>query len=377
MSIKENAKGVAATTPKATPNKARSNILMQDNNSTLRFLTAQSINVSSNFAYINWQELKGKIKTPLDLGSLTADQAKNKAPIVAANDAPNKQKETVLLHDNFTMLRLDLDETKLDIDSINDTLESIGFESFIIYATTRHQQQGLGNRYRVFIELAKSVCFAQWSILETYLCYVFEADDCSSRVQQIMYLPVRFKGDTYEHKITDGKAFAVDDSKLLTDAQAFADEQKKEQEKAKKSVPVKPSYKQPLIGTQVSIIDTINQAYSNWDSLLMDYGYIRQGRAYLPPESTTNKAGAYILTSNTDGRERYYSHHTSDPCATGKAIDQFDFITIRNYSGDSKEAIKDMAIKLFPKIDRHNKKEYAINKKNEQAKSVFANVEGV
>jgi hypothetical protein len=106
----------------------------------LKFLTAKSHNVTSSFTYIDWPTLQEKVKTPSDLGSITAQQAKDKSPILAANDAPNKQKNTVLLHDNFTMLRLDLDDTALDIDSISDTLYNTGLESFIIHATACHSK---------------------------------------------------------------------------------------------------------------------------------------------------------------------------------------------------------------------------------------------
>ena len=163
----------------------------------LRFLTAKSHNVKNNFKYIDWQELIAKVESPLDLGGVTPETAKSKSEIIAATDAIDKTKENILAHDNFTMLRLDLDETKLDIDGIQDALTNMGIASFIIHTTSSHQQQGNGNRYRVYIELAASLSYEVWATLETYLSYVFIADDCASRPQQIMYLPVRYKCDNY------------------------------------------------------------------------------------------------------------------------------------------------------------------------------------
>lgn len=339
----------------------------------LTFLTAKSHNVKSNFTYIDWLTLQKKIKHPNDLGSITAQQAKDKSAILAATDAPNKQKETVLLHDNFTLLRLDLDDTKLDIDSINDTLSNMGLSSYIIHTTASHLQGDKGNRYRVYIELAVALCLNDWAALESYLSYMFMADDCASRPQQIMYLPVRFKNDNYEFIVKEGKAFIAQNSTLLNDAQAFISEQLTHKETAIKTVITKPCFQEKLIGNQVSIIGAINQHYE-WESLLLSYSYIRQGQAFLPPEATSNKAGVYILTSNTDGKQRYYSHHESDPCATGQCIDQFDFIVIRSYGGNSGQAIKEIAQAHFSLIDKHNKKEWAINKQNEKAKSLFNKV---
>jgi hypothetical protein len=336
----------------------------------LRFLTAKSHNVKANFTYIDWQTLQERIKNPNDLGSVTPQQAKEKSAIIAATDAPNKQKETVLIHDSFTLLRLDLDDTKLDIDSISDTLEGLGFTSYIIHTTASHLQGDNGNRYRIYIQLAVALHYGDWSALESYLSYIFMADDCASRPQQIMYLPVRFKGDNYEHVIVNGDAFIAQNSELLKDAKAFLEEQNLQKETANKSVDAKPSFNEKLVGNQVSIIDAINKHYE-WENLLVSYGYLRQGAAFLPPEASSTKAGVYILTSNTDGKERYYSHHESDPCATGQCIDKFDFIVIRSYSGNATQAIKDIAQTHFSAIDRHNKKEWAINKQNEKAKSLF------
>jgi hypothetical protein len=238
------------------------------------------------------------------------------------------------------------------------------------HATASHLQDDHGNRFRVYIELAAALDYGDWAALESYLSYVFRADDCASRPQQIMYLPVRFKNDNYDSLVKDGKAFNAHNSELLRDAKIFISEQFVQKEAAIKTAITKPCFQENLIGKQVSIITTINEHYE-WESLLLTYDYIRQGSAYLPPEATSKKAGAYILTSSTDGKQRYYSHHESDPCATGKAIDQFDFIVIRSYHGNSEQAIKEIAQKYFSTIDSHNKKEWTINKQNEKAKSLF------
>jgi len=325
----------------------------------LKFLTGKSHSVKSNFKYIDWQELITKIESPKDLGGVTPETAKSKSEIIAATDAIDKTKANVLAHDNFTMLRLDLDETKLDLDGINDALNNMGIASFIIHTTASHQQNDNGNRYRVYIELAASVCYSTWAPFETYLSYVFIADDCATRPQQVMYLPDRYKGDSYRYHIADGEPLNVEGSKILASANAFEQEQLKDQETALSNMPAKLKFNENLVGNQVSIIDAINQSY-DWDSLLLSYGCKRQGKAYLPPESTSKTAGSYILTSKIDGRGRYYSHHTSDPCASEHCIDKFDFICIRDFGGDRKRALKIIAETHFKDLDRHNKKEWAI-----------------
>ena len=307
------------------------------------------------------------------MGGVTPETAKSKSEIIAATDAIDKTKDNILAHDNFTMLRLDLDETKLDVDGLEDALINLGITSFIIHTTASHQQNDNGNRYRVYIELADSLSYSTWATLETYLSYVFMADDCATRPQQIMYLPVRFKGDNYQYHVAQGEPLKVEVSELLGLANAFKQEQLSNEEAARNDQSIKSTYNENLVGSQVSIIDAINQSY-DWESLLMSYGYKRQGIAYLPPESTSKKAGAYILTSQADGKQRYYSHHESDPCATGKCLDITDFINIRSYCGDAKQAIRTIAEVHFPKLDKHNKKEWATKQRNSKTKALFAKV---
>ena len=335
----------------------------------LNFLHAKSHNVTADFTHINWHELKLKVKSPLDLGALTPKEAKARSAVIAATDAPNKTKESILLHDNFTLLRLDLDDSNLELATIADMLESMCIESYLIHTTASHQQQTTTNRYRVYIELAASVTYEVWAVMESYLSYVFMADDCAKRPQQIMYLPVRLKGDSYQFKIAEGGGLDIESSQLYKDALLFETEQKQQLEQAT-SLPIKPTYQTQLIGNQVSIIDAVNSAYV-WHELLLSYGYKAQGKAYLPPESTSKQAGAYILTSHTDGKERYYSHHENDPCANGLCIDKFDFMVIRSYQGDYKRALKQIAETYFPDLHKHNLKEYKINKQNQRSQTLF------
>ncbi|TWX73153.1 hypothetical protein [Colwellia sp. C1TZA3] len=332
----------------------------------MKYLHAKSHHVTDSFDYITWQEVVKLIEEPPKLGNVKPTTAKLKSAVIAANDAPNKTKDTVLLHNNFTMLRADLDKTKLDISSLKNTLNNMGFDSHIIYTTSNHLQGDNGNRFRIFIELAYSIDFELWSTLTTYFSYVLSADDCASRPQQIMYLPCRFKGDNYNFSIASGKAYSPDGSKFLDDAIEFKRQQQVELE-AKQQLnkgQFKPQFTQQLIGKQVSIVDAVNN-YFDWDSILNQYGYIKQGKAWLPPEAKSNRAGVYLLTGN-DGKERYYSHHENDPCASNRPIDKFDFITIRDYKNDSKVAVKELAKLYFKNIDEHNKNEWRTHLVNEQ-----------
>jgi hypothetical protein len=336
----------------------------------MKYLTAKSHRVTASFNYINWQDLVHKIKNPPNFGRTSSNDVKKRSAIIAATDAPNKTKETVLKHDRFTLLRLDLDETKLSVEAVTGKLKATGIDSFIIHTTASHRQGNGCNRYRVYIELASVVVYSTWATIQTYLNCIFSADDCSSRPQQIMYLPARFVDDSYEYFIGEGQALEIHDSPLLANALVLKRKQQEQAISVSNILPIKPLYQEKLVGAQVSIINATNEHY-DWDNLLIAYGYKHQGKAYLPPESTSSIAGVYILTSNTDGRQRYYSHHANDPCATGFCLDKFDFIAIRDFNGDAKLAIKILAKTYFPKLDKHNKKEWSVCRHNAQLSSSF------
>jgi hypothetical protein len=320
----------------------------------MNYLLIDHMQQTSGFTFIGWAQLNQLVSNPPSIQAVNAQEAKKQSKAITASDCPSKRLEAMTDHDRFTLLRLDLDDTEHTFDSVQQVMNALGIGSYIIHTTASHKQDGKGSRYRVYIELAKALTLEEWRMVQTYLAYSLGADDCSNRPQQIMFLPVRFAGGEYQYHINDGSPLAVYGSQLFDEAIAFDVEQKRkaqliEQEKANQ---VKPAYQEPLLSGQVSIIDVVNLGYT-WPNLLIQYGYKRQGCAWLAPESTSKSAGVYLLTGQ-DGKERYYSHHSSDPCAVGQCIDKFDFLTIRAFGGDTYAALKELA-QYFPDHDSHNK----------------------
>ncbi|WP_105257909.1 hypothetical protein [Pseudoalteromonas sp. T1lg88] len=333
----------------------------------MKFLYAKSVKVTANFSYIDWDDLVKYVISPPNMGALSPDDIKKKSPIIVGTDAPNKKQATISAHNNLTLLRLDIDDSEFDIGGVKAILAQLGITSYIIHTTVKHQYGNHGNRYRVYIQIAAGIPLRWWAPIQAYLGNIFRADDCSTRLYQGMYLPARYSGDCYEYAVGEGAPLTIEGSELLRDALLFEQEQKEQELNFSRSIAPKPAYVETLVGSQVSIIDLVNNSYS-WDYVLTQHGYKRQGNAYLPPESSSGKAGAYILTSMTDGKERLYSHHSSDPCAIGQCIDQFDFLTIRAFGGDPKLALRELA-KKFPDVNKHNKKEWAISQHNKRVSS--------
>jgi hypothetical protein len=251
----------------------------------LKFLYAPSVTMTNNFNYLNWSELTGLIKNPPQASSFSLKEIKARCAVIAAHDATDKTKQTVMLHNNFTLLRLDLDDSPFDIAAIKDLLDQVDIKSYIVHTTASHMQDGCSHRYRIYIELVAALSFDIWSLLEKYLCHLFGADDCSTRSQQIMYLPSLFPDVIYDCYISEGNALQVNGSLLLDQAVTFNDILMTDCTPAVevKKKKVLPQYCESLIAGQVSIIDLVNQSYT-WDYVLAQYGYKQQGCCYLPPE---------------------------------------------------------------------------------------------
>ena len=311
----------------------------------------------------------------------TGEQAKANSVCLAGNDCTVKTKAEVLAHNNFTLLRLDLDDVSYSMDEIKKQLRAFSIQSFVIHTTATHQQldqdtgELFGNRYRVYIQLSESLPFDLWQILESYLSFKFKADDCATRPQQIMYLPNLFNGIKYDHFIADGDPLDLENGDLIDNAHTYYLKQKKITEQLNaKAGEAKPKiqFKEALQGGQVSLIEAVNVGYS-WESLLLGYGYKRQGLRWLPPESKSGIAGVVIF-AGFDAKEKYYSHNSSDPCLiAGHSLDQFDFLCIREYGGDQIKALKELGA-MFPEITKHNRKQYAITRSNAEKLAVIGGV---
>jgi hypothetical protein len=345
------------------------------NNTKVKFLKAFTVMQTKDFTYLTWKDLISLCSDLPATDFKTLKKAKLYSICIAAHDASNKRKEEAIRHDNFTLLRLDLDFTELDIDSVKVQLKALDIESYIIHSTAKNQQiddvtgEYYGNRYRVYIELKKPLNYSDWSIIETYLSCMFNADDCATRPQQIMFLPTHFHGIKYKVLIGNGEN---DISALLVKANAFQVEEAKQYAQIRRNISVIPPKNRKtelLVGKKISLIETVNSTYE-WDSILRCYGYKQQGMKWTPPESTSGSEGVIIFTGS-DGKEKYYSHHTNDPCGTqSHSLDKFDFICIREYGGDNKKALCEIG-NIFPEITKFNRREYAVNKSNDEAKQVM------
>lgn len=335
----------------------------------MKFTYGTNLKQQSGFSLIGWEQLVELTSLSFSSKAIKKyddyQQAKSASHFITANDCPSKQLAAVKRHDNFTLLRLDLDDGELTAHDIKICLDSLGFTSYILHTSASSEQintetgEIYGKRWRVFIQLAESLSFTDWSICQLALSIVFESDSCTNRPQQIMFLPTYYDGIKYEVHHSAGQPFRLTDEKRKSFEQLIEITQEKVVEEAKKAqVRAKPKHFEPLIDGQKSIIDAFNGSIS-WDILLGHYGHKPQGIRYLAPEQSTAVAAGCILTSSTSGIERYYSHSSSEQAVIGsRAIDKFDMFCIRSHNGDVSAALRALASQ-FPSIDKLNKRTYA------------------
>lgn len=336
------------------------------------FTSIACISENTHFHSLRWPELVAQCRSPHQSRAQSPQTAKKTAPLVAAHNGQTRSKaeaEKAM----FGLLRADLDDAREQTpQSIAAALTEQGLASFVIYSTLSHQPDA--PRYRVFVELAEPVPFTVWVDLQFALAELLVSDSCVNRSAQFMILPTTIKATSahYEMLIAEGTPLAQGDVFWLNALLMAEQHQTQAAEIIKRYAEVMPKpFPEPLVGNQVSIIDRVNQAYE-WPELLDWFGYSRTGaNSWICPESSSGTAGVHILTSKADGKQRIFSHHTSDP-AGGRLCDKFDLIAIREFDGDRVKALAEIAKEHFPEVHKHNRKEWVTVKRNEQIAAVVA-----
>lgn len=320
------------------------------------FTTINSIKENVSYGTLRWHELVAYAQTPHKSHVQTPEAAKKTAKLVAAHNGSTRHKQEAEAS-LFGLLRADLDDARNQTpETIADALHEQGLYSFIIYSTLSHLPEL--PRYRVFVALDEPVTFAVWQNLQFELAELLGSDACVNRSAQFMILPttIATTANNYICLIGEGTA-------LCSTGVFWVNALNKANEYATAAMSIMPPaperVSESLLGQQVSIINLVNHSYS-WSELLTFYGYKQKGKAtWIAPESASGAAGVHLLISSTDGKERIYSHHESDP-AGGRLCDKFDLMVIRSFNGNHRIALEEIARKAFPDAYKHNRREWRI-----------------
>ena len=134
-----------------------------------------------------------------------------------------------------------------------------------------------------------------------------------------------------------------------------------------------------LVEGQVSPIDAFNDAH-DVRSILTAHGYRAKGNKFVAPSSGSGMAGVVILQGD-DGRERAFSHHSTDPLAGGLAHDCFDCYRILAHGGDEWAAIQAaarlMTTSTGESLHSHNRNAYRRHQQANKAQAALNKLRGV
>ncbi|MCY9855311.1 hypothetical protein [Vibrio mediterranei] len=196
----------------------------------IAFSTGANHKQQYNFGRLSWDELVQLAQNPEDLSSTVVMAASVKEQVeqsikavksrtrwVIPSDCSSKTKAEMEAHGRYGMLVIDVDAGNHDIEVIGWYLNALGIKRFIVYSTLSATSNN--RRWRVLIVLAETVCVDVWNELSLYLFHMIpDADDCTSRSQQISYLPTKslLNKDCYEFIGQNGIALDPFNSQMAT-----------------------------------------------------------------------------------------------------------------------------------------------------------------
>lgn len=295
---------------------------------------------------INHPKLVKLAKDPKQIDS------KLNGTLAIQTNTDTKRKADILKNNAMNILSVDIDDGYFrSIDAVEDQVRVLGFGNYVIYTTASHNPDLQKYKYRIVVFLESPITCEQFTITQLALCSIFKSDDVMARIQQVLYLPAKVKGqaDHYEFRSNSENLFSIESSKELTDTiiKCNTERLKKEKEAetvAKKATAEREARKASSIysGSKLlSVFDLVEEQFSV-EFLLEQYGFKKSGGRYLHPNSSSGLAGVILL----DGK--YYSHHSlaSDPLADGYAHGCFDLIKEFEHNGNEADTIEDLEKKL-------------------------------
>lgn len=218
----------------------------------------------------------------------------------------------------------------------------------------------------MIIPFAQGINAGQFAPLAHGAALITGTDQAQTRLQQVAYIPNKLNDTApYDWLEPTGAPLLdpldVDHPFVKGALQKHERHQQQQRQKAELAT-MKP---RSVSGTEDGIIDQVNAAYT-LSEVLETFGYARKGQnLHLAPDSGSGIAGVYILTSS-NGTERAYSHHSSDPLADGHAHDIFSVLTTLQFKDDQTAAVRHFANELDPKGQKQRQREYMRQQESER-----------
>lgn len=297
---------------------------------------------------------------------------KGDAPVLTPYMADGKTGEHARAS-SYYLLVVDHDDDDLTADQLRETYGALGVAYWAFTSASHQQDKGgvIANRWKVLLPLAGAVAADHYARVAAGLALVMSADKAQARPAQIFYAPNRITDDAPFDVIDEAARPPLDanNSQHLLVARCLAayDDDHAQRLAAAKTAPLKP--RTGISAADGGIIEKVCSAY-DMRGVLESAGYRKAGRRYLAPESSSGTPGVVMLPGD-DGRERVFSHHSSDALANGYANDVFDAVCLLNYGGDVSRAVAGEAPKVDTEDQKQRQRDYMQAKAEEAAVVTF------
>ncbi|WOJ94212.1 AAA family ATPase [Congregibacter variabilis] len=309
--------------------------------------------------------------TPGDLREMARNpkpvSAKEQAPLFTPYAAPGKTK-AVAEQAPFWLLVLDHDDDGRDLSAMRALYDLLAC-GYLVYSTAHHYREKgdkpAAPRWRVVIQLSRSMGADEWLPLQKSLAKALGADCAATQLQHGFYAPALVGIEPRYEFIDELARSALDpgdaESPLRKLIQAVKPQESVPFSSVQvEQVPLKP--RNLLTLNNGDLFDKIAQHY-RLHTLLTEAGYKPTGgNKYLAPNSSTGTAGVALMTDES-GTERVFSHHGEhDPLSHlrhgGHALDAFDVLTELRYNGNEQEAMRREAETVDPDGQRQRQRDY-------------------
>lgn len=276
--------------------------------------------------------------------------SKQQQPLIKLATFENDSRASGTVPIHIYGIELDYDDGRVTPEQAANRLQSVGIQA-IVCTTYTHKPDF--PKWRAFLPLSKPYKAkhreALVSACDEALGHIIAPE--SYRSKQCFFIG---KSPNIPYTVIESKGKPLDTLPLIQQAArdylkakgqtvtaSTSTQQKVREQKVNTQAQKQEQHRskaEKLLDEQLSIIDTFNEHYSI-KALLLKHGYQENNERYIAPNSTSGIAGV-VLLNDTDGKERCYSHHSSDALANEKANDAFEVFTLLEHNGDTLEAIK-------------------------------------
>jgi hypothetical protein len=221
----------------------------------------------------------------------------------------------------------------------------------IVYTSHRHKAEA-DPRYRIVCPLTETIDprLDAPEVVARRLDLLGVCDRSRFTPAACFYLPSSSPGALDVHETIAVQGAPIDAAWLTEAADEIQAERDRIESEAHEAAAARRAARTAAGGeASASIIETIRKRF-DLETVLLNHGYVHNGRKFRHPNSQSGSYGADI--AEFGGIDRVFSHNAGDPlhasnlpawCGGVKAVEAFDVVVILQFNGDRDRAIRELA----------------------------------